>query len=71
MEGIIEIPNYDNYTQTVENGTLILTPKPFIDINTAQLLAMDMKHSHIIDCSILSNETELLTIDRRVVSTGK
>ena len=70
MEGIIEIPNYNNYTQTVENGTLILTPKPFIDIDTTQLLAMDVKHSHLIDCSILSNETELLTIDRRVISTG-
>ena len=56
----IRIPGINNYTQTIINDTLILTPKKQY-ISEAEFITLNFNNSEIKDCMIYNSQNELIS----------
>lgn len=56
----ISIPNIENYTQSIVDGTLVLTPKTVL-IKSSTMLKTDLTYSKILSCSVKDNSGNKLS----------
>ena len=63
MTELIHIPNYENYTQEIINGELILTPKKQY-ITENELNLMQITHSNIEEC-LIKKEDEIISTKKK------